>query len=155
MSYDLYLVDLGPGSDLVTALATLDEARPPGPDLVAKMRKIVAALDNDGYEYNDTGTQILNERLGATVDIAEPGATVNIAYWHRGEDARKAMASVIGLAGAIQQVTGWSLYDPQSDRLDPMLSELQVGASAEMDRVTRWADQNIRGTKRPWWRFWG
>lgn len=152
MSYDLYLIELPEGGDIVDALESHDD-RPPSAELAAQVRSIVDSLAHEGYEYNEWGTQIFNGKLGATIDVGASGAVLNAAYWHQGAEAERAMRSVIGLVGQIQDATGWTLYDPQTDRVVVDRSSLLGGAAKDMDRIAGFVGKNIAG-KRPWWKFW-
>jgi hypothetical protein len=131
----------------------LDELPPP--ELRRRLAAITAAVAHEGYELaeSDTYVNIVNGNYGAVIDVHAHGADVNVAYWHSGPQADAVMRSVIGLVGEIRAETGWTVFDPQRGEIVTDLDELAAGGAGEMDRITRWADRNIR--RRPWWKFWG
>lgn len=165
MSYDLYLLELGPDAGRAEIFARLEEEESslPPPELRQLAARIAEERALDGYEYveGERFVNIVNDVFGAVCDLRANGASINVAYWHKGERADDVMQSVIDLIGEIQQATGWILFDPQEGEVVTDLSALSSGSSREMDRVARWAEDNLSAprdtgapAKRPWWKFW-
>ena len=160
MSYDLTMVALGEGEGLdeIFARMELEESLAlPSIEMRAVFSSIARELAADGYEYveGEKFVNIVNDDFGAVVDLQDQGAEINVAYWHSGGDAATVMQSIVELVDRIRRVTGWTVFDPQRGEIVTDLAPLVAQSSGEMDRITRWADQNIRGAKRPWWKFWG
>lgn len=154
MSYDITLIDPQPGESIEQALDRIEgqDLQPIPTEAQQEVFAAIAAeVADEGYEYlaAERYVNIVNDNFGAIFDLRINGATVNVAYWHSGDDAGKTMRSVVGLVGRIREATGWTAYDPQRGTVIDDFGELALDSSNEMDRITRWADQNIRSPKRP------
>jgi len=157
MSYDLTLISLGEGEgiDEIFARMELDETRPlPAAEMRAAFSRIADELGSEGYEYleSERFINIVNDNFGSIFDLRSDGADINVAYWHSGSEATDVMQSVLNLIGRIQELTGWVLFDPQRGEIVSDLQSLLPQSVGEMDRITKWADKNIRGSKPSRWK---
>ena len=160
VSYDLMLFAFEEGQDVddvMNRLEAEDSRSLPSEPLRSAFTALVDDFAHEGYELaeGEAYLNIINDGFGTIIDLREEGADINVAYWHSGDQAIVVMESVIRIVSRIQQVTGWTVFDPQVGEIVTDLDALRAGAGTEMDRITRWADKNIRGAKRPWWKFWG
>jgi hypothetical protein len=151
---------------------------PPSAEKEARKRKIVEAIRRTGIELEvfERDFEALAAKDGITVEAArarhrhielnpvdektpyqltlyDDSVGVCIAYWHSGEKARREWSELWRILGAIQQVTGYAIYDSQLGReldleqdFDKVVGDFS-GTSARLPEML--------GLKRkPWWMFW-
>ncbi len=157
MSYDLTLLAVGDGEGIDEIFARMEDEEPralPSAEMRAAFSSIADDLGSEGYEYLEGArfVNIVNDNFGSIFNLHAEGADINVAYWHSGSEAAAVMHSILDLVGRIQELTGWTLFDPQRGEIVTDPQTLLPQSAGEMDRITRWADKNIRGSKRSRWK---
>jgi hypothetical protein len=180
MSYDLRFFTPRPGTDPREIAETDDELEhgPRVPAIEAKKRKTADALiahdarldlfkpDYDEIAklhkfspadaYNRARHLELNadRASGIQVMLYDDRASLTIPYWHKGEDAHRALAQAWGYIGIVCKECGYEVFDPQLDRVIDVNAFDDVLAAYA--RVTARMDDKIgrAPAKKPWWKFW-
>jgi hypothetical protein len=122
VSYDLYLVPVSPGEDPGEALERLEEETPDSAAL-EQMGRIASAIqarlpqlerhEGDGFVELDTPEGANPYQI--LISANQVGASV--PYWDDDERAEATYGELLGALEIVREQTGWSIYDPQLDRL--------------------------------------
>jgi hypothetical protein len=128
VSFDLSMFGVREGETVAQARERLAEDDPenePGtPEGAARRKELVAALLEVDPEFDvfesppDRGRPYveltsLNDEQPAQFTVDEESFSINVPYWHSGDDARRTLDAVWKVVRVVRDRTGWILYDEQ------------------------------------------
>lgn len=150
MSYDLHLVALGPGEDLIDVAAQdEDPEREETVADLARRDRVVAALlaAAPGLERSDSelGVELTDVELEVEVSVFGRTAAVSVPYDRR--DARAKLERVAEMLRILREVGGYAIFDPQLGRaMDP---DRDLA-----DALTVYVAEPEAASHKPWWKVW-
>lgn len=90
------------------------------------------------------------ESVGLQITLFDGWATVTLAYWHDGDEARDALNLAWDCLKTISGETGYGVYDPQLGRV----LDLNADLAPVVEFYSRTTSAANRAVTRPWWKFW-
>jgi hypothetical protein len=141
MSYDLYLYRVPPGADPLqaprAAFESVDDPPAP-PDAPERMAALASALREahpalamrSGGEGGDAFVLLQSNASGIQVWLFPTHCTVDVAYWHSGEEAVAALREAWGYAEMLEREAGSRTYDPQLDRVLDLRTDFDAALAA-------------------------
>ena len=161
MSYDLYMLDPVEGEDPMETLERrASDESPPGPDVVARNRRIADALLAAHPGWTDTTPDAsdwieLDDGEAIQVGVSEHEASITFPYWDS-LDTDRLLRDIGSASEVIARETGWKLYDPQLEQfLDPARdgAAFREAFGAGTAAVNRIAEEHAAPQARPpWWK---
>lgn len=186
MSYDLYLLRVPPGADPLKAAEEIfhedvDEINPgtPNPqkeatkrELAEQLQLINPSLEVFPFDYaeiaklmqiSEQEAQIQYRHIelnaldgGIQITLYDDTASLTMAYWHKGEKAGEVWREAWQYLECLERHGGFSIYDPQLDRMLNLVSDLEEVQQVYVSGVsaTEQAVLEMTEPKKPWWKFW-
>ena len=123
MSYDISLFRKLEGKTVQESAAEVLESDVNSLDPVSfsEQRKNLSERlmeENPSFKKNssDTFTEFTDIETGIQIDIDPNQVSVSVPYWHNDAEAKQVFADVLRYLEIIQKETGYSIYDPQTER---------------------------------------
>jgi hypothetical protein len=155
MSYDLYLYRVPPGADPLEAPREAFESRddpPPPPDAQEWMAALASALrdQHPALEMRSGGdgakafVLLQSSASGIQVWLCTTHASVDVAYWHSGEQAIAVWREAWTYVELLEREIGSRPYDPQLDRVLNLRSDFDAVVTQYAGGIQLMAELNIK-----------
>ncbi len=90
------------------------------------------------------------ESVGLQITLFDNWATVTLAYWHNGDEARDALNLAWDCLKTISGESGYVVYDPQLGRV----LDLDLDFAQVVELYSGTISAVNKAAQRPWWKFW-
>ena len=90
------------------------------------------------------------ESVGLQITLFDDWATVTLAYWHSGDEARNALSVAWDCLKTIGGELGYRVFDPQLGRILDLEADFDPVVDFYMGTISA-VNKTVR---RPWWKFW-
>jgi hypothetical protein len=161
MSFDLYFVPARNDDDWDAVMDELEAAaesrRSFTPDDLAMWERIKSGVMPlaPGWEEatGEKFRELSSDSAGMQVSMSPGEVSLNVAYWHTGDDAKGIVSQLRRIAAVIEEATGLEAYDPQAG--GPFIESDDAAAASTFDQSaavlrTRLADREPSARKRRW-----
>ena len=125
-------------------------------DEIAKIQGI--SVDKAKHDFDHIELNTPEGDLATQITIFDNNVSITVPYWYTGDKAQQVFEKVNGYARVVKQVTGYFVYDPQTEEVyDPTTSSgegLAAYTAITSGGKTSIAKPTNQTRSKPWWKFW-